>query len=148
MNMKNLLLCSLLSSFSLVGCIGEPLDGDLEGDGAIDAVEAVGEGAEAIIGPGGEEGGGTITRNVSLSCELTYPSLFNVSAEIKNNSFYPVPDHAKITLTVTHYYGSPGPYTRTFYGPLAKGAKKIVPLSHPGALDAYGCTARATWVDD
>ncbi|WP_437682352.1 hypothetical protein [Sorangium sp. So ce131] len=147
MNMKNLLLCSLLSSFTFVGCIGEPLDGDLETDDASDAVEAVGEGAEAIIGPGGEEGGGTITRKVNLSCEITYPSIFNPHAEIKNTSSEAVPDYAKITLTVTHYYGSPGPYSRTFYGPLAKGAKKLVPLSHPGALDAYGCTAKATWID-
>ncbi|AUX42655.1 uncharacterized protein SOCE26_040880 [Sorangium cellulosum] len=148
MNMKNLLLCSLLSSFALVGCIGEPLDGDLEGDDATDTVEAVGEGAEAIIGPGGEEGGGTITRNVNLSCSITYPSIFNVHAEIKNTSVYAVPDYAKITLTVTHYYGSPGPYTSSFNGPLAKGEKKLVPLSHPGALDAYGCTAKATWIVD
>ncbi|MDC0681245.1 hypothetical protein [Sorangium atrum] len=53
MKLKNLLLCSLISSFSLVGCVAEPLDGDSADEGASDATEVVGEGAEAIIGPGG-----------------------------------------------------------------------------------------------
>ena len=69
----------------------------------------------------------------------------NPNAAIKNTSLLGVPDSAKITFTVTHYYGDPGPYTRSVTGPLAKGQTKLVPLSHPGALDAYGCTAKATW---
>ncbi|WP_437590450.1 hypothetical protein [Sorangium sp. So ce1000] len=145
MNIKNLLLCTLISSFSLVGCIAEPLDGDGADDGAIDDAEVVGEGAEAIIGPGGDDGGGTVTKTVNLSCSITYPSIFNVNAAIKNTSLFAVPDSAKITFTVTHYYGSPGPYTSSFTGPLAKGQTKLVPLSYSGALDAYGCTAKATW---
>ncbi|MDC0680347.1 hypothetical protein [Sorangium atrum] len=42
MNIENLLLCSLISSFSLVGCIAEPLEGDSADDGASDAAEVVG----------------------------------------------------------------------------------------------------------
>ncbi|WP_437986497.1 hypothetical protein [Sorangium sp. So ce117] len=145
MKLKNLLLCSLISSFSLIGCIAEPLDGDSADEGASDAAEVVGEGAEAIIGPGGDDGGGPVTKTVNLSCSITFPSIFNPNAAIKNTSLFGVPEDAKITFTVTHYYGDPGPYTRSVTGPLAKGQTKLVPLSHPGALDAYGCTAKATW---
>ncbi|WP_437718029.1 hypothetical protein WMF45_17430 [Sorangium sp. So ce448] len=86
-----------------------------------------------------------MTKTVNLSCSITFPSIFNPNAAIKNTSLFGVPDTAKITFTVTHYYGDPGPYTRSVTGPLAKGQTKLVPLSHPGALDAYGCTAKATW---
>ncbi|KYF56671.1 hypothetical protein BE08_35525 [Sorangium cellulosum] len=148
MNLKNLLLGSLLSSFSLVACVAEPLDGDDLADGAADDVELVGEGAEAIIGPGGEDGGGSITRNVTLSCSITSPSLFNEAASIKNTSAHAIPDHAKISYTVTHYYNSPTPFYGSTTGPLAKGATKSISLSHPGYLHAYGCSAKASWIVD
>ncbi|WP_437979108.1 hypothetical protein WMF11_24295 [Sorangium sp. So ce295] len=148
MNLKNLLLGSLLSSLSLVACVGEPLDSDLGDEAAIDDTELVGEDAEAIVGPGGEQGGGGITRNVPLACSITYPSMFNVTASIKNTSIYAIPDYAKLSYTVTHYYGSPAPFYGSTTGPLAKGATKNVSLSHQGALDAYGCSAKASWTID
>jgi hypothetical protein len=140
MNIKNLVVCSVLSSLSLIGCVAEPVDGS-------DAAEAedVAEGAAAIIGPGGGDDTEE-TRVVTLACSIGYSSLFNPRVQIKNNSAFDVPPGAQIYYTVRHFYGDPGPRSGTTVGPLNKGATKYISLAYPGSLNADPCTASAEWL--
>lgn len=87
----------------------------------------------------------------TLCCTIAYPSIFDVNARFSTLASEGcsvgtnIPVNATIHYTVTHYFGSPGPYIGTASGPLLNNSLKFEPLSHPGSLDAMACTAYAVW---
>jgi hypothetical protein len=87
----------------------------------------------------------------TLCCTIAYTSTFDVNARFSTLASEGclvgsnIPVNATIHYTVTHYFGSPGPYSGTASGPLPDNNKKFEPLSHPGSLDAMACSAYAVW---
>lgn len=88
---------------------------------------------------------------VSLCCSITFPSIFNPNVRLSTLASEGcsvsggVPSGALISYTVTHYFGSPGPFVGSSSGPIANNSTKLIPLSHTGSLDAMACTAFAAW---
>lgn len=87
----------------------------------------------------------------TLCCTIDYPSIFNPHARLSTLSSEGcsigtnIPAGAVISYTVTHYFGSPGPFVGSTSGPLANNSTKSVALTHSGSLDAMACTAFAAW---
>ncbi|PCC72277.1 hypothetical protein SAMN02745121_01479 [Nannocystis exedens] len=164
LNLRSLRLCALALPCALLATACDDPDQEAE-LAALDDVEAsdelaAEEAAEAEAAAGGlAEHGIDVLQDrpdaaegfASLCCTITFPSIFNPHVRLSTLASEGcsigtnIPSGALISYTVSHYYGTPGPFVGTTSGPLNNNSVKSVALTHSGSLDAMSCVAFAAW---